>query len=194
MAARTPRAVAAPAPDPMQDLVVDVLIDSEAWRALPGVEARIEEALMHAAREAGAALLPGAEVSVLLADDTMVRELNRQWRGFDKPTNVLSFPACPPAALASARLIGDIALGYETVAREAAAEARPVLDHVTHLAIHGFLHLIGHDHETPDEGDRMEALETRILAGLGVPDPYGEPAPAAPATSPLTEPGGGGQS
>jgi probable rRNA maturation factor len=156
----------------MARLTVDVLVEEEGWRAVPQVEALAERAAIAAAAGAGIALRDGAEVSVLLAGDAAVRTLNAQWRGLDKPTNVLSFPAAPPSGLAAAMLIGDIALAYETVAREAAAEDKTIADHLTHLVVHGMLHLLGHDHEDAAEAERMEQLERQILATLGIADPY----------------------
>jgi probable rRNA maturation factor len=118
------------------------------------------------------ALRPGAELCIHLADDAHIRQLNARWRGLDKATNVLSFPAADAARIEEARLLGDIVLAFETVAREAEAEGKPIVDHYRHLVVHGFLHLIGFDHERDDEAQRMEAMETRILARLGVADPY----------------------
>ena len=116
----------------------------------------------------------GAEVSLCLADDASLRTLNLRWRGMDKPTNVLSFPAAPlgrtrPSPRLSSAII---ALAYETLAREADELGVPLADHYRHLVVHGFLHLIGYDHETDEEAERMEALETRILARLGAANPY----------------------
>ena len=113
----------------------------------------------------------------MLTDDATIRAMNAQWRGIDKPTNVLSFPAGESLRARSAHL-GDIAIACETVAREAAAENKAFLDHLAHLAVHGYLHLIGFDHETDPEAERMEHLETRILAGLGIADPYADRPPA----------------
>jgi probable rRNA maturation factor len=114
-------------------------------------------------------------LSLVLADDATLRALNRRWRAQDKPTNVLSFAAqgeeTPPDA---PLLLGDVVLAFETVAREAAAQGKPLGDHLRHLVVHGVLHLLGHDHERREEAALMEALETRILAGLGVADPYRE--------------------
>ncbi len=119
------------------------------------------------------------EVAVRFTDDAEVQELNRDWRGKDAPTNVLSFPMLAAdevdAALGESddRLMGDIALAYETCAREAAEKNIDVEAHATHLVVHGTLHLLGHDHGDEAAGDAMERLETEILAGLGVADPYG---------------------
>ncbi|MFZ5929812.1 MAG: rRNA maturation RNase YbeY [Pseudomonadota bacterium] len=111
------------------------------------------------------------EISIVLADDAFVRDLNRQYRNIDRPTNVLSFPADDDDGLGP-RLLGDVVLAYETVQREADAAGKPLLDHVSHLIIHGTLHLLGFDHEDEQEAIEMEALETAILARLGVADPY----------------------
>lgn len=121
------------------------------------------------------------ELGVTLTDDATVRTLNRDWRGQDKPTNVLSFPAADdgPAGLPAElpRLLGDVVLAYGVCAAEAAAQGKALADHLSHLVVHGVLHLAGHDHEVETEAARMEALETAILAGLGIADPYGERAP-----------------
>jgi probable rRNA maturation factor len=142
---------------------IEVEVEADAWLTVPGVEGRV--------REAAQAALAGRDdgaVSVLLADDAAVRELNAEWRGKDKPTNVLSFPAAPTAA----PHLGDVALAYETCAREAAEQGKPLEHHLSHLVAHGVLHLLGWDHESEDEAEAMEAHERQILAGLGVPDPY----------------------
>jgi probable rRNA maturation factor len=119
------------------------------------------------------------EVAVRLTDDREVQELNRDFRGKDRPTNILSFPMLDADALAGlvARpvgdlLLGDMAVAEETLVREAAERGIPVGDHLVHLVVHATLHLLGHDHAADAEADAMEALETRILAGLGVGDPY----------------------
>lgn len=152
---------------------IAVTVEAEAWHA--AVTAPEE-----AARRAVAAALLAAgttvgEVSVLLADDAQVRELNRLWGGIDKPTNVLSFPALEPGEPWPGDgpvLLGDIAVALETMLREAAAEAKPPADHLAHLLVHGTLHLLGHDHEEDAAADIMESLEVKVLAGLAVPDPY----------------------
>jgi probable rRNA maturation factor len=112
-----------------------------------------------------------AELSVTLTSDRAMRALNRRWRGRDKPTNVLSFPAAA-AKRGAPRLIGDVVIAYETTAAEARAQGKPFDHHLAHLAVHGFLHLLGYDHESDDEADAMERRERRILATLGIPDPY----------------------
>jgi probable rRNA maturation factor len=113
---------------------------------------------------------PG-EISVLLTSDEAQRHLNARWRKIDRPTNVLSFPAVEPGAPLRG-LIGDISLAFETVEREARLASIPFRHHFAHLLVHGFLHILGYDHARPAEADRMQALETRILGRLSIPDPY----------------------
>lgn len=145
-----------------------------AWSALaPGISSVARKA----ARAALAAALPTgprAEIALALGDDALLRRLNRDYRGRDKPTNVLSFPfAAPPGTLAqSGRFLGDVAVARETLLAEAAAEGKPAVNHLSHLIVHGVLHLLGYDHERAADARRMEALERKILAGLGIPDPY----------------------
>jgi probable rRNA maturation factor len=160
------------------DIAVEVTVAAPAWRArLADAESLAARAVRAALDGAGPAASP-VEVSVLLTDDAEVRRLNRDYRGQDKPTNVLSFPAeddTGSAPDAGPRLLGDIALALETVEREADAQGKALSDHVTHLLVHGTLHLLGFDHDREAEAARMERLETAILGGLGVADPYGEP-------------------
>jgi metalloprotein, YbeY/UPF0054 family len=117
-----------------------------------------------------------AELSVVLADDALVHRLNREYRGKDKPTNVLSFALTeaeePDAGEDAPIMLGDVILAWETVAREAAEQGKTPSDHMTHLVVHGVLHLLGYDHETDDEAEEMEQLETRLLDTLGIADPY----------------------
>jgi probable rRNA maturation factor len=116
-------------------------------------------------------------LAVMLSDDAGVRTLNANWRGIDKPTNVLSFPALQPSGRLpddAPRMLGDIAIAYETTRREADDEGKLFDHHLSHLAVHGFLHLVGYDHENEAEAEAMEELERRILAQLGVPDPYAD--------------------
>jgi probable rRNA maturation factor len=107
-------------------------------------------------------------VTILLTDDAAIQDLNARFRNKNAPTNVLSFPA--PAT--AAPHLGDIALAYGVCAREADAQGKPLAHHLMHLTAHGVLHLLGYDHESDADAERMEALEREILAGLGVPDPY----------------------
>ena len=112
-----------------------------------------------------------AELSIVLLDDAEQRELNRQWRQIDKPTNVLSFPQIEPFSPVVG-ILGDITLARETLEREAIEQGVSFTDHYTHLVVHGFLHILGYDHIEDDEALVMEGLETQILATLGIEDPY----------------------
>lgn len=140
-----------------------------------------------------AALLDGAaglvEVAVRLSDDAEVHGLNRDWRGKDRPTNILSFPMLDTEALARLGapgtdvLLGDLVLAHETCVREAADKRVSLPDHATHLIVHGTLHLLGHDHVDDGMADAMEALETQILGLLGIDDPYRPRPPAERAAA-----------
>jgi len=155
------------------DLEIDINVQAGSWRkALPDFEGLCMRAVRAAAN--GGPYWDGpAEVSVLLTDDAAVQILNRDWRGKDKPTNVLSFPAgdddMPPGAPV---LLGDIAVAFETTSREALEQNKPFADHFSHLLVHGMLHLLGFDHETEQDADEMEPLEIEALAGLGIDNPY----------------------
>ena len=151
---------------------VEFVAASPRWRAALPARSLARETIAVAASESGVALAPGAELCIHLADDERLRALNAGWRGLDQPTNVLSFPAVAPAEVAEARLLGDVVLAFEALAREAAEDGKPLADHYRHLVAHGFLHLIGFDHDNDADAERMEAIETRILARLGVADPY----------------------
>jgi probable rRNA maturation factor len=155
-------------------IVLDCVSESPLWDQRPQIEALAQRALLHAAQQCGHVFMDGAEISLLLVDDAQMRALNHQWRDQDKPTNVLSFQSVPPERLATAPVLGDIILAYETVDREAQDENKTFDDHASHLIVHGFLHLLGHDHMNDQEADIMEALETRILASLGIADPYAD--------------------
>ncbi|MCF3639187.1 rRNA maturation RNase YbeY [Rhizobium sp. TRM95111] len=114
------------------------------------------------------------ELSLLFTDDASIRTINAEWRRQDKPTNVLSFPAFPVTpGKVPGPMLGDIILAQETLAREAEEMGKTFDDHLTHLLVHGFLHLFGYDHIEIRDAERMEGLETRILAELGLSDPYG---------------------
>lgn len=146
---------------------VDILIESALWKAQRGVRPLLRRAIAAAAATLSTSQV---ELAIVLTDDSAIRKLNRTWRGKDEPTNVLAFPTKPAAGVH--RFIGDIIIAYETLAREAAAERKPFAHHLAHLAVHGFLHLSGYDHETHVEAAAMERLEVAVLARLGVPDPY----------------------
>lgn len=144
----------------------DVIVEDDSWGAIKGKTRLISEALA-----AAGALIdnarPGA-IAILLTDDTAITDLNQRFRDRDGPTNVLSFPS----AEQTDNHLGDIALAWGVISREADARAIAVVDHLRHLVIHGYLHLQGYDHQTDDEAEQMETLERRALAGLGVADPY----------------------
>ena len=140
----------------------------------PGLgSARLTPALSAPGRRAGA---NEVELGVVLTDDSEQHRLNREYRGKDAPTNVLSFAAATPASVGAERplLLGDVVLAFETVAREAVERQKPLADHLRHLVVHGVLHLLGYDHEAAQSAAAMELLETAILAKVGVSDPYGD--------------------
>lgn len=148
------------------------VLDAEALarRAAAAALARPEVRSRRAGAEA-----EGWELALVLADDGLVRELNRRYRGRDAPTNVLSFAdvdAEGPRAAGMPRLLGDVVLARETVLREAADQGKRPGDHLAHLVVHGILHLLGWDHESESEAERMEALERSILDDMGIADPY----------------------
>jgi probable rRNA maturation factor len=149
--------------------MIEVEVEDEAWRlALPDA-ATIAS---HAAR-AAAAEGPEGEIAILLTSDEAVRDLNARFRGRDTPTNVLSFPA---PSTASGQL-GDIALAFGVCAAEARNQGKSLAHHLSHLVIHGVLHLLGYDHQAEGEAERMEALERTLLAGMNIADPYAIEAP-----------------
>ena len=151
-------------------LSLDISVPSPLWRRLPRARPIARETIAAAAAESSD--VSEGDVSLCLADDSALRALNLSWRGIDKPTNVLSFPAPPPGRRGDPTTLGDIVLAYETLVREAEDLGVPLADHYRHLLAHGFLHLIGYDHQTDAEAECMEALETRILTRLGAGDPY----------------------
>lgn len=140
---------------------VDLVGGSELWRGH-------EEALARALAAAAAAEAVGGTVSLLLGDDAALAALNKQFRGKDGPTNVLSFPPAP----GEEGFLGDIAVAAETIVKEAEFQGKRFQDHAAHLAVHGFLHLLGYDHMDPAEAEKMEARERAILVSLGIEDPY----------------------
>ena len=145
--------------------MIDIEIEGEAWTAQPEAAAFTQQAA-----EAVLAYehLSDRNLTVLLTTDLAVQALNARFRDQDKPTNVLSFPAAPNPE----NHLGDIALAYETCAREAAEQNKPLGHHLQHLVAHGVLHLLGYDHMSDPEAEEMEAIERTVLAKLGVPDPY----------------------
>lgn len=164
-------------------LVADFLHEAGDWTDF----AAIEDTAVAAIHAVAAHVEIGPEaqsVTIVFSDDAHVRSLNLQWRGQDKPTNVLSFPAVPqelPADRPSHVMLhlGDIVLAAETVVREANEQALSPRHHLSHLVVHGVLHLLGYDHMEPNDADEMEQLEAEILASLGIADPYAGTEPVA---------------
>ena len=155
-------------PTAIGDLSADLRIADPRWEALGDVEALATRVLAHAATVMDAF----GEVSILMTNDAEMHALNKQWRGFDKPTDVLSFPSDDPEIAGEPVHLGDIAIGYETALKDAESMGRPFDGHISHLLIHGFLHLLGYDHIDVEDAKVMEPLEAKLLAGLGWPDPY----------------------
>ncbi|MDA0305332.1 MAG: rRNA maturation RNase YbeY [Proteobacteria bacterium] len=156
-------------------LEVDVTVRCPFWTD----NLKAADALCQTAARASYPASDPAEVSIVLADDAFVRNLNREYRGQDKATNVLSFAAdsanespVSSGALGAPRLLGDVIVAFETVSAEAAAQGKTLADHLCHLVVHGMLHLLGYDHEQDPAAEKMEALEVKILATLEIADPY----------------------
>jgi probable rRNA maturation factor len=145
---------------------IDIRVESDLWKRKPDIKTVARRAIVKAAIMAA---LPKCELSVLLTDDPTIRTINADWRGVNAPTNVLSFPA--PGG-GDRPFIGDIVLAYETIAAEARAERKPFAHHFAHLAVHGFLHLLGYDHIRKKDAEIMEDAERGILRQLRIPDPY----------------------
>lgn len=155
-------------------MIINVDADEEAWAAVLPDAGKIAVSAANAAVRFLGKDLGGSALEIVLATDEEVAELNGQWRGKPKPTNVLSFPAAsdivvPPG---EPRPLGEIILAAGVVAREAAEQSKSPADHFTHLVVHGFLHIMGYDHEVEAEADRMERLETEVLAQMGIANPY----------------------
>jgi probable rRNA maturation factor len=150
-------------------LQIDIQMQSPLWDAQPLAAQTIRAAIGAAASILSTA---GGEVSIVLTNDSAIRDLNRGWREIDKPTNVLSFPVSSQTISGETRLLGDIVIAYETLERECDDENRIFLHHLAHLAVHGFLHLIGYDHQTDVQAEEMEGLESKIMMRLNLPDPY----------------------
>lgn len=144
------------------NIEIDITLHDPDW---PDVQNIIERAIKHTMTHLPASETP-TEVSVVLADDAFIQELNKTYRGMDKPTNVLSFPQDEDFHL------GDIVFARETIEREATEQSKDFENHLIHLTVHGFLHLLGYDHETEDEATEMESFEIQILDELGIENPY----------------------
>ena len=149
-------------------VTIDIAVEAESWHRILGAELIAHRAAQAALDDAK---VTDGEVSILLADDAKVRELNRNYRHKDQPTNVLSFPS-EDKTESGARFFGDIALAFETVSREASDEGKRPDAHLSHLVVHGVLHLLGFDHDNERDAEAMEARETKIVTHLGFADPY----------------------
>jgi probable rRNA maturation factor len=150
-----------------------MLVESELWKKTDDVRPTVRRVVTEAAAMLSTS---GSELAIVLTDDSAIRLLNRAWRGVDAATNVLSFPT--GRARGEPPFIGDIVLAYETVAGEARAERKPLAHHVAHLALHGYLHLLGYDHVRKKDAETMEQVERDILRQLAIPDPYRRPGKA----------------
>ena len=175
------RSIAAPA-QPVA-LSVEVVHHGGAWEDSGISDATVELAAHAAFAEATPSLPASYEITIVLTDDSEMRTLNREWRDKDAPTNVLSFPAGEAPGEPGA--LGDVVIAYETAAKEATDESLTLPDHISHLVVHGVLHLLGYDHMRDDEAERMEDLERRGLASLGIADPYRDAGEAGPAEATL---------
>jgi probable rRNA maturation factor len=149
---------------------IDISIEAEAWHKIEGIEAFVAAGIRACLQNAAPDRAERASVSVLLCDNARMQALNKSFRGFDKPTNVLSFPAA--ASPGDASFLGDLALGFEICQEEARDAGKSMQDHLTHLVVHGVLHLIGYDHQDDLEAERMETREIAILSSLGIQNPY----------------------
>ena len=155
------------------NLHIDIAVNTDGWPNEEALERLARKAVGAATGAARLAMPDGAELSLVFTGDGEMRAINSQWRGMDKPTNVLSFPASDlaPGEMAE-QMLGDIVFARETVEREAALEGKSFEDRLSHLMVHGFLHLFGYDHMNEDDAKVMEGLESRALAQLGIADPY----------------------
>jgi probable rRNA maturation factor len=167
----------APAQNRPDWLTVDIVVSCPDWDAFDCLNDLAMQASLGLSRHARFRGQNSAEACVAFSDDASVRQLNAQYRGVDKATNVLSFPQAEqmPGPVAVPRGLGDIVLAYETVAREASEQNIDPDGHVQHLIVHGLLHLLGFGHEDPADANDMETLEIEILASLGIPNPYLSP-------------------
>lgn len=155
----------------MSELEIELSIEDSRWQAQePNIAALIERACSAALHRAG--FSEAASISVLLADDTRIAALNQAFRQKTGPTNILSFPSVDMPMGEEPAVLGDLALAYQTITREAEAQGKLFNHHLQHLIVHGALHLLGYDHEVEDDATAMESLECAILAGLGIADPY----------------------
>ncbi len=171
-------------PNAGPDTALTVQQHAESWGPLqPGFERRFRRLAAEALKERPEA----GEITLILADDALQQGLNRQYRGIDKSTNVLAFAGLDDPLVEwpdGPAILGDVVLAFETCAREAAEQGKPLENHALHLALHGLLHLLGYEHDTAEQAEAMETAERRLLAELGIADPYAEAADPLAATQP----------
>lgn len=148
---------------------IDIMVEAGNWPDETALEGLVRKSVEAAWANLGLKSA-ASELSVVFTDDASIQILNAEWRGKDKPTNVLSFPV--KAGAQPGPMLGDIIIARETVEREAREEGKPLENHLAHLVVHGFLHLLGYDHETDAEAEVMEGREREILHALAIPDPY----------------------
>ena len=164
------------APPPCQrtgaPVSLELVIEDEGWQAIENLHAAVHDSACAALARAGHQG-KAASLTISLSGDNQVRALNNRWRGRDRPTNVLSFPAAPGSVDENERAyLGDIIVALGVVQNEAQAQGKPLVTHLCHLVVHGVLHLLGHDHQNDDEAQTMEQMEINAMADLGFPDPY----------------------
>jgi probable rRNA maturation factor len=158
--------------EPPERFTVSLVEEAGDWSAFASCPDMVAKLAIALEKHPSCAGVRGREASVVLGNDALLRALNRDYRGKDAETNVLSFPFQTPAGAEQSTYLGDVVLSVETIAREAADLGLPPEHRLQHLIVHGMLHLIGFDHQIDMDADVMERLETQILARLGIPDPY----------------------
>lgn len=152
--------------------VIDLTLEAGGWPDRADLMRLAETAIRATLSEGGCQVMDNSELSLLFTDDASIRKLNGEWRDKDKATNVLSFPGSDPVNDTYGPLLGDIVFGFETITAEARDMGVDFSDHLSHLTVHGLLHLFDYDHQTDEEAELMEGLEKTILASLGIDDPY----------------------
>lgn len=165
-------------PDNSAEIAIDIAVDSDQWQDIEAFEELAQKTSAIVTRwleERESIKFPQVpmELSVLLTDDASIKEINSKWRRQDKATNVLSFPTKElDVGDTPLPLLGDVIFAYETILREAEELTKSFEEHLTHLFIHGFLHLLGYDHINDTDAEQMERIETGILLSIGLSDPY----------------------
>ena len=155
-------------------VVCDILFEDSRWGERVDAEKLVHEVVAKVIEVTRRDVHPDAEASFIFANDERIKSLNAQWRNKDAPTNVLSFPTSVGSELHKAPLLGDVILAYETIERESIDEEKPFAHHAAHMMVHGFLHLVGFDHQNDTEAAAMELIESEVLLKLGLPDPWAD--------------------